>query len=122
MSHETDADVVRVYCAGPLFNKAERSEMSAIADVLGEAGYKVYLPHRDGMEFRLILNILVERGWPAPTAAHFLHAAIFALDVYQLAVECDQGQHGQGTEAGRVATCVCDLRWFQQGGWHLHLF
>ncbi|MCC7418653.1 MAG: nucleoside 2-deoxyribosyltransferase [Planctomycetaceae bacterium] len=89
MSHETDADVVRVYCAGPLFNKAERSEMSAIADVLGEAGYKVYLPHRDGMEFRLILNILVERGWPAPTAAHFLHAAIFALDVYQLAVECD---------------------------------
>jgi hypothetical protein len=40
MSHETDADVVRVYCAGPLFNKAERTEMSAIADVLGEAGYR----------------------------------------------------------------------------------
>lgn len=89
MTHETGGDDVRVYCAGPLFNKAERTEMTAIADVLGEAGYKVYLPHRDGMEFRLILNILVERGWPAPTAAHFLHAAIFALDVYQLAVECD---------------------------------
>ena len=80
---------VRVYCAGPLFNQSERSEMSAIADALIEAGYTVYLPHRDGMEFRLIHEVLVDRGWPAPTAAHFLHAAIFALDVYQLAIECD---------------------------------
>lgn len=89
MPLRTDDSVVRIYCAGPLFNQAERQEMTAIAETLTEAGYAVYLPHRDGMEFRLILNILVERGWPAPTAAHFLHAAIFALDVYQLAVECD---------------------------------
>jgi nucleoside 2-deoxyribosyltransferase len=78
----------RIYCAGPLFNQAERDEMSAIADVLCEAGFTVYLSHRDGMEFRLILDELVERNWPAPQAAQFLHAAIFALDVYQLAVEC----------------------------------
>lgn len=78
-----------VYCAGPLFNEAERREMTEIADALIAAGYRVYLPHRDGMEFRLILNILTERGWEATDAAQFLHAAIFALDVYQLAVECD---------------------------------
>lgn len=78
-----------VYCAGPLFNQAERDEMTAIADVLCDAGYSVYLPHRDGMEFRLILEVLVERGWTPATAAHFLHAAIFALDVYQIAVECE---------------------------------
>src|SRR5687767_8611165 len=78
-----------VYCAGPLFNQSERDEMTAIADALCDAGYDVYLPHRDGMEFRLILEVLVERGWTPATAAHFLHAAIFALDVYQLAVECD---------------------------------
>ncbi len=78
----------RIYCAGPLFNQAERDEMTAIADVLCDAGFTVYLPHRDGMEFRLILDELVDRGWPAPLAAQFLHAAIFALDVYQLAVEC----------------------------------
>lgn len=78
----------RIYCAGPLFNQAERDEMTAIADVLCEAGFTVYLPHRDGMEFRLILVELVDRGWPAPLAAQFLHEAIFALDVYQLAVEC----------------------------------
>lgn len=78
----------RIYCAGPLFNQAERDEMTAIADVLCDVGFTVYLPHRDGMEFRLVLDELVERGWPAPLAAQFLHAAIFALDVYQLAVEC----------------------------------
>jgi nucleoside 2-deoxyribosyltransferase len=79
---------IRIYCAGPLFNQAERDEMTAIAQALCEAGFTVYLPHRDGMEFRLVLEELVDRGWPAPLAAHFLHAAIFALDVYQLAVEC----------------------------------
>ncbi len=89
MFSRSDEDGVRVYCAGPLFNLAERNEMTSISDVLCDAGYQVYLPHRDGMEFRLILNLLVERGWPAPAAAHFLHAAIFALDVYQVACECD---------------------------------
>ena len=78
-----------VYCAGPLFCQSEREEMMAIADLLVDHGYRVYLPHRDGMEFRLIHEILVERGWEPPEAAQFLHAAIFALDVYQLAVECD---------------------------------
>ncbi|HSG72428.1 MAG TPA: nucleoside 2-deoxyribosyltransferase, partial [Planctomycetaceae bacterium] len=78
-----------VYCAGPLFNSSERNEMARIADLLVAHGYRVYLPHRDGMEFRLIHGILIERGWEPPDAAQFLHAAIFALDVYQLAVECD---------------------------------
>lgn len=78
-----------VYCAGPLFNGAEREEMTAIADLLTETGYSVYLPHRDGMEFRLILDVLVERNWDSPTAAQFLHEAIFALDVYQLVIECE---------------------------------
>ncbi len=78
----------RIYCAGPLFNQSERDEMTEIADVLCDTGFTVYLPHRDGMEFRLILDELVERGWAAPMAAQFLHEAIFALDVYQLAVEC----------------------------------
>jgi nucleoside 2-deoxyribosyltransferase len=79
----------KVYCAGPLFNECERQEMTSIADALVAEGYRVYLPHRDGMEFRLVLEVLVDRGWPAATAASFLHAAIFALDVYQLAIDCD---------------------------------
>lgn len=78
-----------VYCAGPLFNQPERDEMTSIADVLVEAGHTVYLPHRDGMEFRLVLKLLIERGWEGEIAGQFLHEAIFALDVYQLAVVCD---------------------------------
>jgi len=88
MSDSHDEHSPRIYCAGPLFNQAERDEMTAIADCLCDAGYRVYLPHRDGMEFRLVLNVLVERGWPQATAGEFLHAAIFALDVYQLVAEC----------------------------------
>jgi nucleoside 2-deoxyribosyltransferase len=88
MLQPSNSSAVRIYCAGPLFNQAERDEMTAIAEVLCDAGLTVYLPHRDGMEFRLILDELVDLGWPAPQAAKFLHEAIFALDVYQLAVEC----------------------------------
>jgi len=87
MKHSNEQ--MRVYCAGPLFNRAEREEMTAIADLLTKTGYNVYLPHRDGMEFRLILDVLIERNWDAPTAAQFLHEAIFALDVYQLVIECE---------------------------------
>ena len=79
----------KVYCAGPLFCESERQEMAQIADVLVADGYAVYLPHRDGMEFRLIHEVLVDRGWDPATAAAFLHAGIFALDVYQLAADCD---------------------------------
>lgn len=86
---ESSRDLPRVYCAGPLFNQAERDEMTAIADRLCGAGFAVYLPHRDGMEFRHVHHVLVDRGWPAPTAAHFLHEAIFALDIFQLVERCD---------------------------------
>lgn len=79
---------MKIYCAGPLFNQAERDEMTAIADRLVEAGFDVYLPHRDGMEFRLVHEVLTQRGWEPAIAGQFLHEAIFALDVYQLAVDC----------------------------------
>ncbi|MDQ3330873.1 MAG: nucleoside 2-deoxyribosyltransferase domain-containing protein, partial [Planctomycetota bacterium] len=65
MLNPTPSNASKVYCAGPLFNECERQEMAAIADALVADGYRVYLPHRDGMEFRLILEVLVDRGWPA---------------------------------------------------------
>lgn len=79
---------MKIYCAGPLFNQAERDEMTAIAGRLVAAGFDVYLPHRDGMEFRLVHDVLTQRGWEPAVAGQFLHEAIFALDVYQLAAEC----------------------------------
>lgn len=80
---------MKIYCGGPLFNQAERAEMTAIADRLVAAGFDVYLPHRDGMEFRLVHEVLISRGWAPAVAGQFLHEAIFALDVFQLAVDCE---------------------------------
>lgn len=89
MGRETESGLHRVYCAGPLFNGPERDEMTVIADALCAAGYGVYLPHRDGMEFRHVRQSLISQGWSAEVAGRFLHAAIFALDVFQLAEDCD---------------------------------
>jgi nucleoside 2-deoxyribosyltransferase len=97
---------LKIYCAGPLFNQSERDEMTAIADVLVAAGFEVYLPHRDGMEFRLIHNLLAQRGWEPAVAGQFLHEAIFSLDVYQLAVECDAmvwNMNGRVPDEGAVS-------------------
>lgn len=99
-------DSLCVYCAGPLFNLSERDEMTSIADVLVRDGHSVYLPHRDGMEFRLVREELIERGWDADIAGGFLHEAIFALDVYQLAIACDAmvwNQNGRVPDEGAVS-------------------
>lgn len=95
-----------VYCAGPLFNQSERDEMTAISEVLVQNGHSVYLPHRDGMEFRLVREELIERGWDATIAGQFLHEAIFALDIYQLAIACDAmvwNQNGRVPDEGAVS-------------------
>ena len=95
-----------VYCAGPLFNLSERSEMTSIAETLVAAGHSVYLPHRDGMEFRLVREVLIERGWDAEVAGQFLHEAIFAMDIYQLAIACDAivwNMNGRVPDEGAVS-------------------
>ncbi|MFO1022370.1 MAG: nucleoside 2-deoxyribosyltransferase [Planctomycetales bacterium] len=89
MSPKDSSSTTTVYCAGPLFNASERVEMTALADTLQQSGFGVYLPHRDGMEFRLVRQELIQRGFAPDVAGHFLHAAIFALDIYQLVAECD---------------------------------
>lgn len=97
---------MRVYCAGPLFNRAEREEMTAIADLLVRAGFEVYLPHRDGMEFRHVHQALQEQGFAAPEAGQFLHAAIFALDIFQLVEACQcvvWNQNGRTPDEGAVS-------------------
>jgi nucleoside 2-deoxyribosyltransferase len=37
-----------VYIAGPLFTAAERSALEELAGVVEAAGFRTYLPHRDG--------------------------------------------------------------------------
>lgn len=95
-----------VYCAGPLFNQSERDEMKSIAQELTAADHSVYLPHRDGMEFRLVREVLIERGWDPTVAGQFLHEAIFAMDIYQLAIACDAmvwNMNGRVPDEGAVS-------------------
>jgi nucleoside 2-deoxyribosyltransferase len=74
----------RIYCAGPLFNNAERQEMALIAQQLEESGYETFLPQRDGIEFSKLNQLLLQKGLVAMDANHLLARAIFCLDVFQL--------------------------------------
>lgn len=75
----------KIYCAGPLFNPKEREEMAQIASVIEAAGYSLFLPQRDGLEFAELFPCFIERGVPAQEAKDILNRAIFSLDVFQVA-------------------------------------
>ncbi|WP_176060559.1 nucleoside 2-deoxyribosyltransferase [Paraburkholderia sp. BCC1876] len=81
--------MLRVYCAGPLFNAAERAEMDSIAHTLEAAGFATFLPHRDGLEFARLKPELEKLGASVEEAAQILDRAIFSLDTYQLLERCD---------------------------------
>lgn len=74
----------KIYCAGPLFNPKEREEMLHIAVSLERAGYPVFLPQRDGLEFSRLLPVLVQRNVSAEDATKILNNAIFCLDVFHV--------------------------------------
>ena len=96
----------RVYCAGPLFNEAERGEMLRLAEVLKVAGFDPFVPHADGMEFAKLQPYLVGQGYAAADAGVWLHAAIFALDTYQVVVGCGSlviNLNGRVPDEGAVA-------------------
>lgn len=77
--------VSRVYCAGPLFNEAERTEMASIARELENAGFRTFLPHRDGFELaKLAPAVAMKLGGALPKAQELLGRAIFALDLCQV--------------------------------------
>lgn len=78
----------RIYCAGPLFNPSERKEMAAIAATLKDAGYSVFLPQEDGLEFAALVPLLIDRGLSLEEATKILNSAIFSLDVFEV-MRCD---------------------------------
>jgi nucleoside 2-deoxyribosyltransferase len=79
----------RIYCAGPLFNPSECAEMEMLAETLEQAGFKTFLPHRDGFLFGPIVADLVKSGYALDVAQWMVRRAIFALDVYQVLMGCD---------------------------------
>lgn len=74
----------KIYCAGPLFNPKEREEMLHLASALENAGYPVFLPQRDGLEYAELFPVFMQRGISAQDAQKILNMAIFSLDVFQI--------------------------------------
>jgi nucleoside 2-deoxyribosyltransferase len=79
----------RIYCAGPLFNPSERAEMEMLAEALEQAGFRTFLPHRDGFLFGAIVPDLMKAGYPLEVAQWMTRQAIFTLDVYHVLIACD---------------------------------
>lgn len=79
-----DRHKYKIYCAGPLFNPKERETMSEIAAALEAAGYRVFLPHKDGLQLGQILPVVQEHGLSYKQASEICNKAIFALDVFQI--------------------------------------
>ncbi len=81
----------RVYCSGPLFCPEEIAGMTAIADVLEEAGYDTFLPHRDGLEPFVMKAVndprLTNKAFRSLN--RIVGKAIFALDIFQILEGCD---------------------------------
>ena len=73
-----------IYCAGPLFNEAEKSEMEIISNELENNSYSTFLPHRDGLEYAAIQNYFIEMRVSNEETNNILSKAIFALDVYKV--------------------------------------
>lgn len=86
---EVSKKEMTIYCAGPLFNAYERTMMADIAQVFEEAGYKTFLPHRDGIEFSKVIHELGQSSISEEAACKMLSRAIFDLDAYQVAIRCD---------------------------------
>ena len=96
----------RIYCAGPLFNRAEQEEMAEIARTLEEAGFSTFLPHRDTFLFEEVHREFLRGGYGSAEATRLIQQAIFWLDVYQV-LSCCQGlvlnMNGRVPDEGAVA-------------------
>ena len=78
----------RIYCSGPLFCAEEVGGMNAIAKVLEDAGFQIFLPHRDGLEAYMMR--FGNSSFPSTISGIRTRVdyAIFSLDVYELIEQC----------------------------------
>ncbi len=96
----------RIYCAGPLFNRAEQEEMAEIARTLEGAGFSAFLPHRDVFVFEDMHREFLRGGYESAEATRIIQQAIFWLDAYEVVSAC-QGlvlnMNGRVPDEGAVA-------------------
>jgi len=88
--------------------------MEALAAVLRAGGFETFVPHADGLEFAQVRPWLIEQGYEAEAVGRVLHAAIFALDVYQVLVGCGSlllNLNGRVPDEGAVAEAAMAWSW-----------
>lgn len=78
----------RIYCSGPLFCAEEIGGMNAIAQVLEDAGFQTFLPHRDGLESYVLRFSNSSFLSTVSGVRNRIDYAIFSLDVYELIERC----------------------------------
>ena len=78
----------RIYCSGPLFCAEEVGGMSAIARVLEDAGFRTFLPHRDGLEAYVMRFSNASLASTVSAVRTRIDYALFSLDVYELLERC----------------------------------
>jgi nucleoside 2-deoxyribosyltransferase len=98
--------VHRIYCAGPLFNRAEREEMAEIGRTLEGSGFSAFLPHRDVFVFEDVHREFLRGGYDSAEASRMVQQAIFWVDTYEVLSAC-QGlvlnMNGRVPDEGAVA-------------------
>ncbi len=96
----------RIYCAGPLFNRAEQEEMAEIARTLEGAGFSAFLPQRDVFVFEDIHREFLRGGYESAEATRMIQQAIFWLDAYEVVSACEGlilNMNGRVPDEGAVA-------------------
>jgi len=99
----------RVYIAGPLFNSKEREEAEEIAEIVERAGYRTYVPHRDGCLYRDVIKELKAFTLSKRKAEKLAQKAIFLLDFYQVTKKCDMtvfNMNGRVPDEGGIVEAV----------------
>ena len=74
-----------VYCAGPSWSPEETQTLAELARILEHAGFRTYLPHRDGIE-----DLVWKKG-EKPSPDHddpVFPKAVLALEAYQIVERC----------------------------------
>ncbi len=75
-----------IYCSGPLFCPEEIAGMELLARTLEAAGFRTFLPHRDGLE-AYVMKFAGDADYGGPLLKpinQFVSRAVFALDLYQI--------------------------------------
>jgi nucleoside 2-deoxyribosyltransferase len=95
-----------VYCSGPLFCPEEIGSMAAISNVIENAGFQTFLPHRDGLEAYILKLVNSPVNINVFKSRELIERAVFALDVFQVVERCDYfvfNMNGRVPDEGGVA-------------------